>query len=481
MSKYLRLFGLVMTILVVLVAGSTVLADTTLASTFTYQGFLSNNGTPVTDNACAFKFELYSVASGGTKIGSTLTPTTAVSGGVFTVQLDFGAAAFDGNDRYLDIQVNCPSVGVGNIQLTPRSPVTSAPSAIIANGLTALTIQSDPTSPNLIGGFSGNVVAGGIHGATIGGGGASGAANQINGNYGTVGGGVTNTASGVASFVGGGESNSANSLYSTVAGGNQNTANNQFSFVGGGFQNNAGGEWSTIPGGNQNTAGGNYSFAAGNNAHASNIGSFVWNDSTGVLATPLTSSANNQFLARASGGVTFLSSATGDLDTGVTLATGSGTWASASDRNLKANLETVDPRTILSDVVSMPVSTWNYIAQGDSIRHIGPMAQDFYATFGLGEDDKHIGTVDADGVALAAIQGLYQVVQDKDAQITTLQTENAELKTRLDDLDQRLSALEALAAPSQAGVGLPAMLMGVVLLGGLGFAGRRVLRKDATL
>ncbi len=64
--------------------------------------------------------------------------------------------------------------------------------------------------------------------------------------------------------------------------------------------------------------------------------------------------------------------------------------------------------------------TWNYRSQDAAIRHIGPVAQDFYAAFGVGEDDRHISTIDADGVALAAIQGLYQVVQQKETRIADL-------------------------------------------------------------
>lgn len=70
------------------------------------------------------------------------------------------------------------------------------------------------------------------------------------------------------------------------------------------------------------------------------------------------------------------------------------------------------------------------------------MAQDFYAAFGMGEDEQYIGTVDADGVALAAIQGLYQVVQEKDARISALQAQNADQEKRLNDLEARLSKLE---------------------------------------
>jgi len=64
------------------------------------------------------------------------------------------------------------------------------------------------------------------------------------------------------------------------------------------------------------------------------------------------------------------------------------------------------------------------------------MAQDFYAAFGVGEDDKHISTVDADGVALAAIQGLYQLVREKDAQITAQQEQIAALEAHIAALEQ---------------------------------------------
>jgi hypothetical protein len=83
---------------------------------------------------------------------------------------------------------------------------------------------------------------------------------------------------------------------------------------------------------------------------------------------------------------------------------------------------------VLRKLAAIPVSTWNYKTQDTSIRHIGPMAQDFAAAFGVGEDDLHITTIDADGVSLAAIQGLYQIVQDKDQRIAQLESEVAQLK-----------------------------------------------------
>lgn len=558
MSKSFRLSGLIAVFIVIFSAGSTAFADTTLLSTFTYQGFLSLGGNPVTSPTCDFEFGLFSTVTGGTALGSgTIEQTVSVSGGVFTAQLDFGVAVFDGQDRYLEIGVLCPSNGGAGpyTLLSPRSPITPTPYAVHAlnaNELMALRVQYNATSPNLIGGFSGNTVGVTVIGATISGGGASGFINQVNGNYGTVAGGVNNLGSGVASFVGGGEANAAQSLYSVTAGGNQNTANEQFSAVVGGFQNFAGGQASfvgggrgnramatfatiagggpsdvgtptttnniatddyttiggggsnqagdaagtttdatyatvsggenntasgthaTIPGGLNNIASGSYSFAAGNNAQADEDGAFVWADSTGGL---LSSTVADQFIARASGGFFLYTNSTATL--GATLPFNDTAWAPLSDRDAKTNILPVDSTAILQQVVAMPISTWNYITPGDSLRHIGPMAQDFYAAFGVGMDDKHISTIDADGVALAAIQGLYQVVQDKDAEIAGLQAENATLKTRLDDLDQRLAALESIASPSQAGLSLPVLLLALLLTGGLGLAGRRFLRQDA--
>jgi hypothetical protein len=111
-----------------------------------------------------------------------------------------------------------------------------------------------------------------------------------------------------------------------------------------------------------------------------------------------------------------------------------GTFVSASDRSLKENLKPVDGRSVLEKVVALPLSEWNY-KQDPEARHIGPMAQDFRAAFDLGDDDKHIATVDADGVALAAIQGLNQKVEDqakalreRDERIGRLEAELSELR-----------------------------------------------------
>jgi hypothetical protein len=118
---------------------------------------------------------------------------------------------------------------------------------------------------------------------------------------------------------------------------------------------------------------------------------------------------------------------------GVSLAAGSGAWTSVSDRNAKENFSPVNAGEILEKVASLPLTTWNYKTQEAVFRHLGPMAQDFKAAFGLGETDKGICTVDADGVALAAIQGLNQKLTEE---LKRRDAENAELNRRLTALEQ---------------------------------------------
>ena len=111
-----------------------------------------------------------------------------------------------------------------------------------------------------------------------------------------------------------------------------------------------------------------------------------------------------------------------------------GTLTESSDVNRKENIATIDPTEVLNKVLAMPVTTWNYLEE-DNVTHMGPMAQDFHAAFGLGATDKGIANIDSSGVAFGAIQGLHQVIDNKDKEIK-------ELKQLLTALEARLAALE---------------------------------------
>jgi hypothetical protein len=125
------------------------------------------------------------------------------------------------------------------------------------------------------------------------------------------------------------------------------------------------------------------------------------------------------------------------------------TWANASDRDLKENFEPVHPAAVLAQVLALPIARWNY-KQDTAARHLGPMAQDFRAAFGLGGDDKAIATVDADGVALAAIQGLNQKVevgsQRAEDRIRKVEADLKRRDAEITKLQQRLAALERLVS-----------------------------------
>ncbi|HZV35695.1 MAG TPA: tail fiber domain-containing protein [Verrucomicrobiae bacterium] len=116
--------------------------------------------------------------------------------------------------------------------------------------------------------------------------------------------------------------------------------------------------------------------------------------------------------------------------------------ALTSDRNAKENFTPLDSKAVLEKVSAMPVTQWNYKDDSADKKHIGPVAQDFQSAFGLnGGDDKHISVVDEAGVALAAIQGLNEKVEELNAELKHRDAENAELKARLDALEKSLARL----------------------------------------
>jgi hypothetical protein len=114
-----------------------------------------------------------------------------------------------------------------------------------------------------------------------------------------------------------------------------------------------------------------------------------------------------------------------------------------SDVNVKENFTAVSPQDVLSRLNELEITTWNYIAN-PAATHIGPTAQDFYAAFGVGVDEKHISSIDTGGVALAAIQALNQQLNEQEALIEDLSAENERLQQQNEEILARLEALEQL-------------------------------------
>jgi Chaperone of endosialidase len=121
--------------------------------------------------------------------------------------------------------------------------------------------------------------------------------------------------------------------------------------------------------------------------------------------------------------------------------TTSGTVNGVSDVNAKADIRPVDAQAVLQQVMNIPISTWRYKTE-EGVRNLGPMAQDFYSAFGLGISDKLLAPANVAGVALAAIQGLSQELDARDAEIAALRAELVglqSLKVRLDALEAKIS------------------------------------------
>ncbi|MCB9317023.1 MAG: tail fiber domain-containing protein [Lewinellaceae bacterium] len=177
------------------------------------------------------------------------------------------------------------------------------------NNTRGLRIEPTVSSPNLIGGFSGNTVATGIFGATISGGGNAVYENQITANYGTIGGGVRNIVSGSSSAVSGGFYNTASGNGAMIGGGENNTASGDQSVVSGGLENTASGPQSTVVGGFGNRAAGFGSVATGTLAQINHFGTFLFSDGNSPYV--FNSVSNNEFGVRATGGVRFVTAIDG--------------------------------------------------------------------------------------------------------------------------------------------------------------------------
>jgi hypothetical protein len=282
------------------------------------------------------------------------------------------------------------------------------------------------------------------HHASIGGG----QNNVANNAHSAVAGGGWNTASGVSAFIGGGGgdtfggpwANTASGNWSAILGGWNNTASGYSAVIGGGGNNTASGTYAVVPGGDANRAEGNNSFAAGRSANALHAGSFVWADSSGGV---FSSSGVNQFNVRAAGGVGINTTNPAATLHVIGNILASGTITPNSDRNAKTDIAPLDTAAVLEKVTKLPIQQWRFKAEADGVRHIGPMAQDFRASFGLGEIPTAIATIDADGVALAAIQGLNQKLEQREAslrqELKRRDAENAKLKQRLAVLEELVS------------------------------------------
>lgn len=399
-----------------------------LAASLTYRGTLQDGGKPA-NGSYDLRLTLYPAAEGGKAIGSPVTlHGVPVRDGTFSTEVDFGAAANGSGTAWVEAAI-APAGNGDFAALDTRSPASLDSPAATCDGSWALSGNAANPNGSFLGTVDNKPLELRMNNRTVGYFSSStdvnvpDAPNVVFGVGGVLGAGST--------ISGGGRPQAYCGISGTMNCNNSIIAN--YGSIGGGRGNGIGGYGATVPGGGDNIAMGTFSFAAGHNAVADSNGSFVWSDDSIQQQFGNNMHTDNAFLVRATGLVEFATATDGNggVTAGVKLAHGSGSWSNLSDRNVKTGITGIDPGRVLDGVLRMPISTWQYIAQSADIRHIGPMAQDFFAAFHVGEDERHITDVDEGGVALAAIQGLNRKLEKK----------NAELEAELHALSARVEVL----------------------------------------
>jgi len=197
----------------------------------------------------------------------------------------------------------------------------------------------------------------------------------------------------------------------------------------------------TVAIGSQVRAVGDFSIAMGQSVSTDGfLGAFIWGDGS-LVPTPTTATANNQFTVRALGGIRLKTNAA--MTIGCEIKPNSGSMDCTSDRDVKEDFRPVDREAVLEKVARLPIETWRYKGATSDGRHLGPVAQDFHAAFGLGSSDKSIGMLDINGVNMAAIQALELRTRElaaKTAEVDALKAEMAELRRGLSRLREAMEA-----------------------------------------
>ncbi len=447
---------------------------------FTYQGRLDSGDSPV-NGASDLTFTLYNAATLGATVGtSNVFNDLPVSNGLFTVTLDFGAGAFNGAARWLQIAARPGASSGAYTNLAPRQPVTPTPYAMFAGGasaagvsgtLNAAQIPALDAATKLTGtvpearlsanvallnrnpqAFTGtNTFAGRVGVGTA----TPGQMLDVNGDV---------RFRGPSTFFG--NNSAANLVLDDIAGAKWQLTTGGFMLQ---FANDDGGSFNpkVVFKANGNVGIGTVNPGAKLDVNGTIAASGAYLSGNGAATLTFSDALNDAgkswvlfdgYYGAGNFGIARYDPALGGfpadrnivitpagnvgigkIDPGTKLdVAGEVTCVAVnltSDRNAKEDFKPVSSREVLAKVAALPITEWQYKKQGDA-RHIGPMAQDFHAAFGTGRDDKHIASVDADGVALAAIQGLNEKLDEKSAEVESLKQSVAELKELVKQLAQ---------------------------------------------
>jgi len=215
-----------------------------------------------------------------------------------------------------------------------------------------------------------------------------------------------------------------------------------------GYTVRAGGQGSVALG-YRTTANNDYSVALGyrasNNTHT---GTMVMGDES--TTDSVRNQADNEFRIRYNGGIRLRVSTAANGNTpgaggnvGCDLTVAVPSWTCASSRTVKENFRTVDGEDVLARIRAMPITTWNMIGGGREVRHLGPVAEDFYQAFGLGIGETTIGMGDIDGVNLAGVKALEARTQHLQQELDARTAEVGQLRGDVAELRAQVQALIA--------------------------------------
>lgn len=372
---------------------------------FTYQGRLLIDNSPAT-GIYDMEFYLRDDLSAGNPVGPTnAQPMVAISNGLFSVVLDFGPGVFTGPQRWLEIGARTNGSVSAHTILSPRQEITPAPYALFSpNAATAQSVSSGAISaPQL------NTAAAPAAGQVL--------AYTDSGMV------WTNPSTAGAWLLNGNSGTTPATQYLGTSDGQP-------------LQLKAAGGVTFSTGTNRVSLEGQPGLDFGNSTRQM-INLYQSTHAIGVQNLTTYFRSSSDFSWHMGGSHTNLQNepgpggyemmrldGNGDLNVRRNVIANSVTLS--SDRNLKENFQPLDPLEVLAKVAVLPISFWNF-KQSSSERHLGPTAQDFYSSFGLGGDNRHIAVVDEGGVALAAIQGVDQKLREKDVQIQQLNQQVAEL------------------------------------------------------
>lgn len=455
-----------------LVAALAFSAGTTQAASFTYHGSLQDSGKPA-EGSYDIELTLYSAASGGSVIGGPLVMyKVPVSAGSFNTEADFGPLAKSFDQAFIGVRVR--NAGKGEFAaLETRAPVSAATTTSVCPGAWTLygnggTVPGTGANQNYIGTADAKNLVFGVNGVQV-------AQFDTNNNFAiqsapidpytelTVGGnpgGYANIfmhqyglSSGILMTTGDATSDVNNDagFYLDQYNGSGGQAR-RFEIAGNTGAVNIYSNLGFVGTHNQEAR---FRLFSGdpNTAEAEEFQLYLTRyDGTNGLAfavaphQPSGGTLTTGLNGAQPGG--FLRALTVGTDTtngnGAYLSPG-GTWTNTSSRTLKEAFAQIDAGAILDKLVALPISTWQYKNNDAEGTHLGPVAEDFKAAFGLGNDERHISTVDEEGVALAAIQGLNAKLQEqnnalrseKDAEIADLQAKLGALSARLTKLETK--------------------------------------------